>query len=435
MKYLIITFLSVLFTFHSYSQAMTPYEKKCYSLQLQFLRNLGVDEVILKKTNSLSDIEKLLVAGNFLQKLDTEKGLMLMLALGRDLKEAEKLKNTIDFQRDKAKKEEAERKKQFELAKVKERQRQYEIKKKEEDKREYFEKSDFVTIRNKIKESFIGWIQKGEFEKSEDYQIRIVSNSGIAFDSLCFKTIMQAVNDKEGFYSKLLKYNADTENYGIEFTINNLTIKDSAHIPIEDAVKFRNNFDGFQIYADYTDWLFVDNYLAPKKIIFYNSNTNEQIDFNFSNKSAKKIVFSASDLGANFSSVKNKFVFENAYLNYILENKDTSTIRRISEEINSIAWDNLMVRNYKNALFFLEKTLPIIDQKDEIYPYLLSNLAHAYLFTNDFEKAHKIYFGNNQRKLNDMSWKEAILQDFTEFKKNGIISADMEKIRQEIRGR
>jgi len=80
----------------------------------------------------------------------------------------------------------------------------------------------------------------------------------------------------------------------------------------------------------------------------------------------------------------------------------------------------------------LEKGIPLIADTDETYPYLLTNLAHAYLFTNQFEKAHKVYLDNQQRKLHDMTWKEAILQDFKDFKAKGISSPDMEKIRQEI---
>jgi hypothetical protein len=412
---------------------MTAYEKKCYSLQVQFLRNLGVEEAVLKKTSVLSDVEKLLEAADFLQKLNTERGIRLMLALQRELKEAEKLKTAVDFQRDKAKKEEAERKKQIELAKDKERQRQYETKKKEQEKQERFEKSDFVAIRNKINESFIGWLQKGEFEKSDDYRIRINSYSVKVFDSLCFKTILQAFKEKNGFNSKLLKYNADTENFGIEFTFNDSAFKDSVHVPVNDASKFKNNFDDFEISVNNIDWMFIDNYLYPKKISLFNRNTDEEIEYNFSNEKAKKIVFSSSDFGENFPSINTNFVFENAYLNDIFENKDTSTINNIASDINRIAWENLMEKNYKRALYVLENAIPLIEETDEIYPYLLGNLAHAYLFTNQFEKAHKVYFDNIQRKLQDMTWKEAILEDFSKFKTNGIISADIDKIMQEIK--
>lgn len=404
---------------------MTAYEKKCYSLQVQFLRNLGVDEALLKKTSNLSDLEKLLAAGELLQKLNTEKGLRLMLALERELKDAEKLKTAVDFQRDKAKKEEAERKKQIELAKQKERQRQDEIKRQEQEKKERFESSDFVTVRNKIKESFNEWYQKGEFEKRDDYQTRISSFSAKAFDSVCFKTIIQAFKAKTGFSSKLLKYNADTEKFGVEFTFNDLTVKDSVNIPIDKASKFKNDFEDFGIYVDDADWVFIDNYLSPTKISFYNRDTKQNAEFRFSNNNAKKIDFSSSDFGASFSAINTKFVFEEVYLNKIFELKDASAI-------NTIAWENLLEKNFTKALQVLERGIPLIEETDEAYPYLLTNLAHAYLFTNQFEKAHKIYFDNVQRKLDDMTWKEAILQDFNDFKTRGINYADMDKIRQEI---
>lgn len=433
MKYRLIFLFSLIISFSSYSQPITAYEKKCNALRIEFLRNLGVDEASLKKVSEFSDVEKFLEAGNFLQKLNTEKGLRLMLALQRELKEAEKLKTAVDFQRDQAKKVEAERKKQIEVEKIKERQRQYESQKKEQEKEERFEKSDFVAIKKKIKNGLTEWTQKGEFEKSEAYEFRIRTHAVKIFDSLCFKNIMQSLKEKSGISSKLLKYNADTENFGIEFTINDLVLKDSAHIPVADASKFKNNFDDFEIYVEYIDWMFLENYLFPKRLFLYNSNTKEQIEYYFPNENAKKITFSSSDFGANFSFIKTNFVFENAYFNDIIEHKDTTTINNISWSITAMAWENLIEKNYTRSLYVLEKALPFIEEKNENYPYMLSFLAHSYLFTNQFEKAHKVYFENIQRKLNDMTWKEAILQDFIEFKAKGIIFADMDKISQEIR--
>lgn len=425
MKYLLLFLFSLSFTVHSYAQTMTAYEKKCYSLKVQFLRNLGVDEALLKKTSNLSELEKLLAAGDFLQRLNTERGVRLMLALERELKDAEKLKTAVDFQRDKEKKEEAERKKQIEIAKQKERQKLEEVKKQEQERKERFENSDFVAVRNKIKENFNEWYQKGEFEKSDDYQSRISSYSAQAFDSICFANLIHAFKEKSGFSSKLLKYNADTEKFGVEFTFNDVTYKDSINIPINKASKFKDDFENFEIYVDDKDWVFVDNYLSPTKISFYNRDTKQNVEFQFSNINAKRIGFSSKEFGTTFSAANANFIFDDFYLKKIFEVKDASAM-------NSIAWENLLSKNFTKALQVLEKGIPLIADTDETYPYLLTNLAHAYLFTNQFEKAHKVYLDNQQRKLHDMTWKEAILQDFKDFKAKGISSPDMEKIRQEI---
>lgn len=427
MKYILLFLFPLLFANHSFAQTKTAYEKKAYSLTVQFLRKLGVDEATLQKSNQMGDLEKLIVAGNFLEKLNTENGLMLMLEYEREMKEAEKLKTAVDFQRDKEKKAEAERKKQIEIAKQKERQKQEDFKKQEQEKKERFDNSDFVAVRGKIKEEFNEWYQKGEFEKSEDYQSRINSFSAQAFDSICYKNLLQAFKQKSGFSSHLLKYNADTEKFGVEFMFNDLTFQDSVGIPIDKASKFKNDFENFGIYVDDKDWVFIDNYLSPVKISFYNRDTKQNAEFQFSNNDAKRIAFSSSEFGSNFPTINIKFSFDDFYLKKMFELKNASAI-------NTIAWESLLSKNFTKALQVLEKGIPLITDTDETYPYLLTNLAHAYLFTNQFDKAHAIYFDNLQRKLNDMTWKEAILQDFKDFKARGINSPDMDKIRQEFEG-
>jgi hypothetical protein len=97
-----------------------------------------------------------------------------------------------------------------------------------------------------------------------------------------------------------------------------------------------------------------------------------------------------------------------------------------------MAWDNILAKNFTKALQILEKGILLVKETDETYPYLLTNIAHAYLFTDQFEKAHKVYFENLQRKLHDLTWKEAILQDFEDFMARGINSPDMVKIKQEF---
>lgn len=418
----------LLLTFNCYSQTQqkTVYERKVEALTIQFFKNLGINPSLLNQKQKIGEIEGLFLAGDVLQKLNTEKGILLMLQLEREIKEAAKFKTAVDFQREKVKKEEAERKKQIEIAKQKERQRQAELKEQEEEKKERYDNSDYVQIKDEIQNDYKQWLEKGEFEKSDDYQNRVSNTSSQAFDSICYKILVHNFKNKSGFSSNLLKYNADTEKFGIEFLFNELKFTDSLNVPLKDASKFKEETENFGIYVDDKDWSFIDSYLTPTKITFFNNRNKKSFEFQFSNKDFKNISFSTSQLELNRSvSSNNKFDFAEYYYNRIFKIKDGSAI-------NSLAWENLLNKNFPKALEILEKGIPLVQENDEAFPYLLTNLAHAYLFTNQFDKAHKIYLDNLSLKLNEKPWKTAILEDFDDFKKRGIQNADMEKIKQEL---
>jgi hypothetical protein len=60
-----------------------------------------------------------------------------------------------------------------------------------------------------------------------------------------------------------------------------------------------------------------------------------------------------------------------------------------------------------------------------------TNLAHGYLFDNQFDKAKAIYLENKNAKIADdkRSFSQAVLDDFKEFQEAGITHPDMEKIK------
>lgn len=58
------------------------------------------------------------------------------------------------------------------------------------------------------------------------------------------------------------------------------------------------------------------------------------------------------------------------------------------------------------------------------------NLAHAYLFDNQFEKAKTIYLENKNAKLHDgRAFSQAVLDDFKELQEVGITHPDIEKVK------
>lgn len=60
--------------------------------------------------------------------------------------------------------------------------------------------------------------------------------------------------------------------------------------------------------------------------------------------------------------------------------------------------------------------------------YIQGNLAHCYLFLNEFEKAKMIYTEHQYKSLGNSTWKEMVKKDFEEMKAKGISHSDMAKI-------
>jgi Bacterial SH3 domain. len=64
-----------------------------------------------------------------------------------------------------------------------------------------------------------------------------------------------------------------------------------------------------------------------------------------------------------------------------------------------------------------------------------TNLAHGYLFDNQFEKAKAIYLENKDAKLPDeRTFSRAVLEDFKQFRDAGLTHPDMEKIEALLTG-
>ena len=299
----------------------------------------------------------------------------------------------------------------------------------------YGQYTDYAYIKQTIINRFKQLLIKDEYEKTNDYNNRIskIFTDG-TFDSICSKelgNIMEYLNIEVN----VSKYNADTERFGIKFFRNiqdydNYLEKtgeqiyigtDSISISVEEA-KVKSSFfysaDGLRV-ERVENCTFINEMLIPSKITYYG-----QL-FYLSNKGGTTITFLPSELGLKeLTNEKIIFDFQELQANKLFIEKNWN-------EINTIAWECLLNKEFKKALQILERVIPLINVKNNtntLY-YLLGNLAHAYLFNNQFDKAYKIYFNNDFQllKIKNMSWKELVLQDFKEFEKSGINSEDMDK--------
>jgi tetratricopeptide (TPR) repeat protein len=94
----------------------------------------------------------------------------------------------------------------------------------------------------------------------------------------------------------------------------------------------------------------------------------------------------------------------------------------------SLGWYELFNRDPRGAIAVSLKGLERSPDKAAL---IKTNLAHGYLFDNQFDKAKAIYLENRDAKLRDdeRTFGEAVLDDFRELEEAGITHPDMEKIK------
>jgi tetratricopeptide (TPR) repeat protein len=94
----------------------------------------------------------------------------------------------------------------------------------------------------------------------------------------------------------------------------------------------------------------------------------------------------------------------------------------------SLGWYQLLNRKPRESITASLKALELSPDDAVI---IKTNLAHAYLFDNQFDKARVIYLENKNAKLHDdeRTFSQAVLDDFKEFQEAGITHPDMEKIK------
>jgi len=99
----------------------------------------------------------------------------------------------------------------------------------------------------------------------------------------------------------------------------------------------------------------------------------------------------------------------------------------IAGRYNSLSWFQLIAKQPHEAIISAKKGL----EYDEKQNMINANLAHGYLFSNQYCEAEKIYLKMRNEKIegyDKQSWKELILDDFKVLKEKNITHPDMKKI-------
>ena len=110
------------------------------------------------------------------------------------------------------------------------------------------------------------------------------------------------------------------------------------------------------------------------------------------------------------------------------------TLKAIELEPNNggyyldLGWYQLFNRKPREAIAASLKALQLSPDDAVV---IKTNLAHGYLFDNQFDKAKTIYLENKDAKLHDdeRTFSQAVLDDFKELQDAGITHPDMEKIK------
>ena len=305
-----ILFMLFIFFFYSFSQALsqnspqTPYQKKKLELAIKWYKILSgkpvsmLNEVLLnQQLQSDEDQGSLLslAALDYASKHSKSQCDKVFTQIKTELKQAEKLKTSVDFQREK---EAKERKLKFEKEK-KMQVEQVAKEKKIQAEKDAFERTDVGSIQYNIKSAFDIWNQKGEFEKEEVYNTRLRTQSQKEFDKICFKQIQNKINsfNKDYWVNEISTYNSEGEFFIVTFKINNVEWKSKINIPITQAQNFKSNWSDLYVKIDYYKWCCIDNNLCPTLITLINNHDeNTKYDFPLSLKNQSEITYSFDNL-------------------------------------------------------------------------------------------------------------------------------------------
>ena len=92
-----------------------------------------------------------------------------------------------------------------------------------------------------------------------------------------------------------------------------------------------------------------------------------------------------------------------------------------------LAWYELLYRKPRQAI---DASLTALEWSPDNAVTIKTNLAHGYLFDNQFDKAKAIYLENKDAKLPDeRTFSQAVLEDFKELQGAGVTHPDVEKIK------
>lgn len=216
-----------------------------------------------------------------------------------------------------------------------------------------------------------------------------------------------SVYDWKGFYNPVTKK---------EIKVSEKTLQNYAGVYMHMEGRFTvivKKEDGYYLFADGTYY----------KMYF----STETDFFNLEIPTEKHFITDASGKVSGYSrSLKGKPLSPGH-----VKVSDPDTLTGSENFFNIIGWTFLENKNYDEAIRYLKRGL-------SLHPKALlieGNLAHCYLFKNDYASAIKIYKMRLKQPINGSAtytWDEMIKQDFVFFKNNGFDKKLMDKVFAEL---
>ena len=263
MKSLIISFAFLLITALSYGQSYTIYEKKCYSLTVEFLKNLGVANSDINNIKSVNQLAELMIRTLFQKKADRINVSREIYSYERKMKEAEKLKTDVDFKKKKKEKdlEEAKRKAEKleqdektekEKSILKKKEVQEEVLRIERQKMDSINNSDYakkekVFYKVETEAVFNGGQRAWTNYLKNNLNFKLIKDNGAPLDS--YTVVIRFIVNLDGSIEKLF---AETNiGYGMEQEVIRVLKESPPWIPAQQnghAVRaYRSQPVGFRI--------------------------------------------------------------------------------------------------------------------------------------------------------------------------------------------
>jgi hypothetical protein len=406
MKRMFLIGLLLLLVVPTFAQQKTAYQKKVEAIENKYLQQVGIPLSEINRLRKDKDFGEAMLRGMFNQKLATYskkhgsiQAYALITKIADEMKAAEKLKTPAELKKEKEEKQrqiiqQQKREEQEKLAKTKREQELQEKRLKEEQEREakrleeeearirkkqesLRNTSDIAKIKARIKDNFLKWAQKGEFETTNEFKERLQNNGKEKIQEISSDIVVSILRELR-FYINLGKYNADEEIYPI--TIGR-SIPIYSYKTEEELHHILTANDDYRGYNYTEDTISVESNLKigkeeaiqlKEEIKYYASYYNDQM-------SAKYIYYDTSKIF--FSNDIKRWILKDAYLLPI----DIKNVAKIRGE---------------NTPNFIIKSEYDLDIKEE-YP-LLSELqfsiselelseyfSEEYTFTLDNEKIKK----------------------------------------------
>jgi len=317
-------------SFPIFAQQKTAYQKKIEEIQNKYLQKYGVSLSRINQLRKDKELGNAAVEALLYEKIqnygkthgNVDAGLILIKIL-KEMNAAEKLKTPAELKKEK---EEIEKR----IAQQKKEKQQREIMEKKKREEDIEKTSDIVRTKVRIKDSFIKWAQRGEFETTNEFNKRLSEESRNQLQKISFYEIDYIFDNELKFDIKLGMYDADNEIYPmiIEKKIGFYSYKTEEEI-CEEHSESIHAYGNPQFSRNIEEWILKDGYFFPItiKIGSYNDAKGELEDIEIVNLNKKgyslisEIGFNTSDLGLSGYFPENyTFKLNNNHIENIEEN-------------------------------------------------------------------------------------------------------------------